>query len=134
MSSLMALPDADQVTARDRIVGAVSLVAAYLLLRLPFPAATKAVEFLGRGAPPASLREGESFVAAVRRAAHWFPGRAACLETSLGTVLAARLHGRRLDWCIGARTLPYAAHAWVEAEQQPIGEPPDRPYLLLQRV
>jgi|SRR5579871_4122629 len=134
MSSLMALPEADKVTTCERFVGAMSLVTAYALLRLPFPMVTKTVPFIGRRARPASLPDGQAAVSAVRHAAHWFPGRAACLETSLGAVIAARLHGRRLDWCIGARTLPYAAHAWVEADRHPVGEPPDRPYLLLQRI
>lgn len=134
MSSLMALPETDEVTTREQLVGAISLVTAYALMRLPFPVVTKTVTFVGRRARPASLPDGQAAVAAVRHAARWFPGRAACLETSLGAVIVARLHGRRLDWCIGARTLPYAAHAWVEADRRPVGEAPDRPYLLLQRI
>lgn len=40
---------------------------------------------------------------------------------------------RRVVWCIGARLMPYTAHAWIEADGRAIGEPlpPDRPYLLL---
>lgn len=134
MSSMMALPEADNLARRDQLLGAISLVTSYALLRLSFPMVTKTVTFVGRRARPASLPDGQAAVAAVRHAACWFPGRAACLETSLGAVIAARLRGRRLDWCIGARTLPYAAHAWVEADRHPVDEPPDRPYLLLQRV
>lgn len=72
----------------------------------------------------------------VRRSARWFPGRAACLENSLAAALAALLTRRSVDWCIGARLMPYAAHAWIEVEGAPVGEPwePDRPYLLLQRT
>ncbi|WP_373307212.1 lasso peptide biosynthesis B2 protein [Streptomyces violaceus] len=28
-------------------------------------------------------------------------------------------------WCSGVRTSPFAAHAWVEADDRPVGEPPD---------
>jgi hypothetical protein len=97
MSSLMALPDADEVTRRERLVGAICLVAAFALLRLPFPAVTKIAAFLGRGTVQASVRDGQAAVTAVRCAARWFPGRAACLETSFAAVLTARLRGRRLD-------------------------------------
>lgn len=134
MSSLMAVPAADEVSARQRLVGTVCLVFASVLLRLPFRVVIRTVALLGHGAASAGPADGQIAVAAVRHAARWFPGRAACLETSLGAVLAARIYGRRLDWCIGARQLPYAAHAWVEAEGQPIDEPPDRPHLLLLRV
>ncbi|MFH9561585.1 lasso peptide biosynthesis B2 protein [Streptomyces globisporus] len=40
-----------------------------------------------------------------------------------------RIHARGCwpTWCIGVRTSPFAAHAWVEADGQPVGEtyPPD---------
>ena len=134
MSSLMAAPSAGKITTRQQLIGTVSLLSAYLLLQLPFRIVVRTVALLDRGAVRASAADGQLAVAVVRNAARWFPGRAACLETSLGAVLAARLHGRRLDWCIGARQLPYAAHAWVEAEGQPIDEPPDRRHLLLLRV
>ncbi|MGH4007937.1 MAG: lasso peptide biosynthesis B2 protein [Pseudonocardiaceae bacterium] len=26
-------------------------------------------------------------------------------------------------WCTGVHTAPFAAHAWVEADGQPVGEP-----------
>jgi hypothetical protein len=134
MSSLMALSEPVTVRPGQRVLGAVGLAVAWVLLRLPYRWTTAAAAAIGRGARPADRPEAEQAVAAVRLAARWFPGRAACLETSLGSVMTARLRGRRLDWCIGARQLPYAAHAWVEADRQPVGESPDRPYLLLQRI
>jgi hypothetical protein len=32
--------------------------------------------------------------------------------------------------------MPYAGHAWIEVDAEPIGEPsaPDRPYLVLVRI
>jgi hypothetical protein len=58
------------------------------------------------------------------------------LENSLAAVLAAAARGRVVDWCIGARLAPFASHAWIETDGNPVGEPanPDRPYLLLLRI
>ncbi|MFE7571734.1 lasso peptide biosynthesis protein [Streptomyces sp. NPDC057539] len=36
--------------------------------------------------------------------------------SSLATVLAAALCGRRVHWILGARPLPDEAHAWVSVE------------------
>jgi hypothetical protein len=134
VSAQMATAPVRPVPLTYRAAGAAGLVLAVLIMRLPFERATALVAFLGRRARPATGQEADAAVAAARRAARWFPGRAACLETSLAAVITARLHGRRLDWCIGARQLPFAAHAWVEAGHGPIGEPADRPYSLLLRV
>ncbi|WP_216903675.1 lasso peptide biosynthesis B2 protein [Nocardia alni] len=48
-----------------------------------------------------------------------------CLQRSLATALLCRLGGTWPTWCTGVRTPPFAAHAWVEAEGQRVGEPPD---------
>ncbi|MCC3775747.1 lasso peptide biosynthesis B2 protein, partial [Streptomyces sp. UNOB3_S3] len=48
-----------------------------------------------------------------------------CLRRSLATVLLCRLGGTWPTWCTGVRTAPFAAHAWVEAEGRPVGEPGD---------
>lgn len=71
-------------------------------------------------------------VEAVRTAGRYFPGRFSCLESALSLALAALLLRRRVDWCIGARMMPYAAHSWIEVAGEPIGEPgfSDHPYLV----
>jgi hypothetical protein len=43
----------------------------------------------------------------------WWPGRFACMETFLATVLAIARCGRRAHWVLGARRLRCEAHAWV---------------------
>ena len=61
----------------------------------------------------------------MRHTSRLWPGRAACMETSLGSVLAAALLGRRLNWHIGARFTPPPVeyHAWAELpDTGPIGE------------
>jgi hypothetical protein len=46
-----------------------------------------------------------------------------CLERSLATVLLVRMRGSFPTWRTGVRTPPFAAHAWVEADGRPVGEP-----------
>jgi hypothetical protein len=59
-------------------------------------------------------------------ASTYWPGRAACLETSLAVVIAATLARRRLHWCLGARFDPPATHAWAQTtDGTPVGEPTD---------
>jgi Transglutaminase-like superfamily/Coenzyme PQQ synthesis protein D (PqqD) len=68
-------------------------------------------------------------VEAVRRAARWYPGRAACLERSLAAVLLAIAVRRRLDWCLGAVPDPYRFHAWVAVVGDPVTAADDDPAL-----
>ncbi|MBB1252706.1 lasso peptide biosynthesis B2 protein [Streptomyces alkaliterrae] len=46
-----------------------------------------------------------------------------CLPRSIATALLCRVRGRWPTWCVGARLEPFLAHAWVEAEGRPVGEP-----------
>ncbi|MFJ6054697.1 lasso peptide biosynthesis B2 protein [Streptomyces sp. NPDC092307] len=46
-----------------------------------------------------------------------------CVQRSFATVLLCRLRGTWPTWCDGVRTAPFTAHAWVEADGRPIGEP-----------
>lgn len=75
----------------------------------------------------AASGEAMATVAAVGWAVRHYPGRAACLEQSLATVLLAAASGRRLDWCLGALADPYRFHAWVEAEGRPVSAWDDPP-------
>jgi hypothetical protein len=46
-----------------------------------------------------------------------------CLQRSLATALLCRLRGSWPTWCTGVRTMPFGAHAWVEADGVPVDEP-----------
>jgi len=52
--------------------------------------------------------------AAVDRAATHYLKRAWCLQRSAANVLLLRLRGVEAELVIGARKLPFAAHAWAE--------------------
>jgi hypothetical protein len=46
-----------------------------------------------------------------------------CLQRAIATALLCRLGGVWPTWCTGVRTAPFAAHAWIEVDGQPVGEP-----------
>ncbi|MFC7308966.1 lasso peptide biosynthesis B2 protein [Streptomyces monticola] len=96
---------------------------------LPLRAVLAIAHTVKRPRRPTRRQSVERYVTAAAWAGDRFPGRAACLEQSLTAYLLCSLHGWNVDWCIGCRFDPAAAHAWIEAEHQPVGEPdvPDRP-------
>jgi hypothetical protein len=103
--------------AERRIRAHVGLVLALLLLRLPFRWTTRAVALARRRCwTEASVPEAIGVLLAVDKAARRYPGRAACLERSLGAVLTAALCRRRVDWVMGVAEDPYRFHAWLETQ------------------
>jgi hypothetical protein len=46
-----------------------------------------------------------------------------CLPRSIAAALLCRARGSWPGWCVGVRTAPFAAHAWIEADGDPVGEP-----------
>ncbi|MCX4676730.1 lasso peptide biosynthesis B2 protein [Streptomyces sp. NBC_01433] len=113
-------------TFGERVAALTGLLLALLLLRLPFRYTVRAVRWARIvGRRPAGRAQGEVLVLAVRHAGRWWPGRVACMETSLGAVLAASLLGQRLDWCLGVRFTPPPVeyHAWAALpDAGPVGE------------
>ncbi|MFJ5926464.1 lasso peptide biosynthesis B2 protein [Kitasatospora sp. NPDC092948] len=113
-------------THLERLAAAAGFTTAVVLLRLPFRHTVRTVRLARRlGRRELGAARAEAVVGAVRHAARRWPGRAACMETSLGAVLAAALLGRRLDWCLGVRFAPPPVeyHAWTELPGHgPVGE------------
>lgn len=107
-----------------RLAGHAGLFGALVLLRcLPVRFALTAARAVTRlPGRTAGVGDAEAAFAAVRRAARWWPGRAACLEESLAAHVTAALTGRRVTWVIGARFAPQGAHAWIETEGHVIGQ------------
>ncbi|MGW2370008.1 lasso peptide biosynthesis B2 protein [Streptomyces sp. NPDC001667] len=111
---------------RDRLAAAIGLALALVLLALPFRHTVRAARWARRaGRHPLDRQRAEDLVAAVRHTGRLWPVRAACMETSLGAMLAAALLGRRLDWCLGVRFSPPPTeyHAWASLpDDGPVGE------------
>lgn len=61
----------------------------------------------------------------VALAAAFFPGRAICLEQSLTLYVLLRRRGTPAELKLGVQPFPFAAHAWVELDGQPVNEDPE---------
>lgn len=121
------------VPARYRALASVALALTLAAGQLPLRHRIRLVRSI-RALPyaaPARLNRLHTAVLAARP--RWWPGRIACLETSLATVVAAALTGRRARWVLGARFQPHAAHAWAEVPGSAVGRDEqgtaDRPWL-----
>ncbi|MFJ6053691.1 lasso peptide biosynthesis B2 protein [Streptomyces sp. NPDC092307] len=77
---------------------------------------------LRHGAAPATPKQAESARHAVTMVSPRCAGEY-CVQRSLATTLLCRLLGTWPTWCVGVRTAPFTAHAWVEADGRPVGEP-----------
>jgi hypothetical protein len=58
-------------------------------------------------------------------AAAFFPGRARCLERSFALHVCLGRCGIATAVRLGVQPYPFAAHAWVELDGEPVGESPD---------
>lgn len=126
MTSMEAYSTVRTGTLTERAAAAAGLALALVLLPLPFRHTTRAARLARRvGRRPLTPARAQALVGAVRHTGRLWPGRCACMETSLGAVLAAALLGQRLDWCLGARFAPPPVeyHAWAELPGHgPVGE------------
>ncbi|MBU7600287.1 lasso peptide biosynthesis B2 protein [Streptomyces sp. P38-E01] len=110
-------------TLRDRIATRLALTAGYVLARQPARRLRRIMERLSRGARPATRAETQAAVDSVLSASLPMHGLKACLPRSVSVALRCRLRGTWPTWCTGvSRSLPPAAHAWVEADGEPVGE------------
>ncbi|MEU6264647.1 lasso peptide biosynthesis B2 protein [Saccharopolyspora shandongensis] len=80
----------------------------------------RVMEIACRDAPPATAKQAlaaRDVSVSLRCAGQ---GR---LQRSIATALLCRFRGSWPTWCTGVRTQPFAAHAWIDADSQLIGEP-----------
>ncbi|MFF9089931.1 lasso peptide biosynthesis B2 protein [Streptomyces sp. NPDC014991] len=103
-------------------VGLLGLLVALVLIRLPFRTLLRVVRWtLHRWCrQEATAAQAAAALATVRQAAARYPGRAACLETSLASLVLLALSRRRVTWCIGTAADPCRFHAWIQAQDVPI--------------
>ncbi|MEU0761322.1 lasso peptide biosynthesis B2 protein [Streptomyces microflavus] len=126
MSIPVALDRRGHLPFHRRCVPFLAVCAARILARLSPIRLRNLLELVRRGATPAStaqalLSRDEVTAVSLRCAGQ------ACLQRSIAVALLCRARGCWPTWCTGVRTSPFAAHAWVEADGQPVGEtyPPD---------
>lgn len=123
MSSVpAALPTERSLPLRRRALPMLAVGASCLAVRLRPVRLRRALEFARRRAAPATTAEAvaawqDVVAVSTRRAA------ASGLRRSVAIALLCRARGVWPTWCTGVRTDPFAAHAWLEVDGHPIGEP-----------
>ncbi|MDJ1136926.1 lasso peptide biosynthesis B2 protein [Streptomyces iconiensis] len=113
---------------RRRALARLAVGCALLLARMPPRRIRAVLALVRRGAGPAGYAETLAARNAVHAVSPTCAGPEGCLPRSLATALLCRAGRSWPVWCVGARRLPpFTAHAWVEAEEIPVGEeyPPD---------
>ncbi|MET9572436.1 lasso peptide biosynthesis B2 protein [Streptomyces virginiae] len=113
-----------------RIAARAVVPVAGLLIRLSPYHLSQVLSWLRFGARPASQAQALAARDAVVAVSVRCAGQG-CLQRSVATAALCRLWGVWPDWCTGVRTEPFRAHAWVEAEGQPVGEPDDTHLFIL---
>ncbi|WP_258341612.1 lasso peptide biosynthesis B2 protein [Saccharopolyspora gregorii] len=106
---------------RARLAARLAVVVALGLSRLP-PRRIRAVLAVIRGrARPAEHDRALAIRQAVVAVSLTCAGKG-CLPRSIAIALLCRCRGQWPTWRVGARTDPFGAHAWVEADGIAVGE------------
>lgn len=117
---MTAAVDDAQRSSRFHVVLAVSV--ARLIALLPAWPMTQILVALSRDSRPSHVHEVSNLRSAICRSSVRCAGQG-CLQRSIAVFVACRLDGHTPVWASGFRVAPFAAHAWVEAEGVPVGEP-----------
>lgn len=122
MSSPVAMPERERLPLRPKLAALTAVAAARLLAGQP-PRRIRAVLVrLRRGAQPATAAQAAAARNAVTAVSLLCAGEG-CLPRSIATAVLCRMRGVWPTWCTGVRTAPFTAHAWVEVDGAPVGEP-----------
>ena len=119
------------------------VVKAYLLLlrfdlylaRGNFTALYDKVRRYSTGKKTASADDVERICSAVDMACIWYWKEALCLQRSAATACLLKCHGLPAQMVIGAKQMPFKAHAWVEVSGFVVNDKPYTPeiYAVLDR-
>ncbi|MFI6695115.1 lasso peptide biosynthesis B2 protein [Streptomyces sp. NPDC050433] len=124
MSMPVTLERTTRVPLRRKAVAKLAVGVARALVPLSPMRLRTALEFLSRGARPATaagtLSARQAVVASSTRCA----GQR-CLERSVAVALLCRAGGTWPQWCTGVRVDPFRAHAWVEVDGVAVDEADD---------
>lgn len=106
-----------------RILTRLAICAARLLVFLKPHTLRRVLIRLSKGAAAADAVQAKEARDSVLASSLSLHGLRACLPRSLSTALLCRFRGVWPTWCVGVRTAPpFAAHAWVEVDEELIGE------------
>lgn len=122
MSEPVALPPRVSLPLRSRVLPLIAVSIARILSGAKPARIQVVLRFARRGAKPASPAQAEAARNAVVSVSLRCSGKY-CLQRSIAAALLCRAWGTWPTWCSGVRTNPFAAHAWIEAGNRPIGEP-----------
>jgi hypothetical protein len=122
MSQPQAVERRGRLPLRQRPAALVAVGTGRMLAHLPPRRIRAVLTLLRRRAAPATYQQAKDAQDSVLAVSVLCGGRY-CLQRSLATTLLCRLRGVWPTWCTGVRTAPFVAHAWVEADGQPVGEP-----------
>ncbi|OON76966.1 lasso peptide biosynthesis B2 protein [Streptomyces tsukubensis] len=123
MSTHMVPESGIRLPMRKQVPARTAVAAARLLALLPPRHIRRALNLLRRGARPAGFQDALTARTAVISVSTRCAGGEGCLQRSLATAILCRMAGHWPQWCAGVRTQPLRAHAWVEVEGVPVGEP-----------
>ena len=121
MSAPLALQERNSLPPRRRVVPLLAVGAARVLASLKPVRLRRVLEFLRRGARPATAAQALDARQAVVSVSLRCAGQA-CLQRSIAAALLCRSRGLWPTWCTGIRTSPFEAHAWIEVAGDPVGE------------
>ncbi|WP_158896206.1 lasso peptide biosynthesis B2 protein [Amycolatopsis anabasis] len=122
MTSPVALAHQQHLPLHQRLLPLLAVGAARALARLTPARLQPVLELVRRGARPATQQQAQTARDAVVAVSLRCAGQH-CLQRSLAAALHCRLHGTWPTWCTGVRVHPFTAHAWIQTDDQPIGEP-----------
>ena len=124
MTSPLTIPYAPKsVSFRRRwVIRSMSLVAALLSTRSPERVAAILTR-ISRNTRPVDSATASELRREVTAVSLACAGNEGCLRRSITVALLTRLRGQWVTWCVGVRAVPpFAAHAWVAVDDEPIGE------------
>ncbi|MGC9500003.1 lasso peptide biosynthesis B2 protein [Streptomyces sp. WG7] len=124
MSVRMTMPDGAAGGPWQRVRTRAVVLVALVLARLSPRRLRSVLRRAAAGARPAGYTEAESHYHAVAAASPHCAGWQGCLPRSIAVCLLCRTEGTWPAWCTGVRvTLPFTAHAWLEADGRIVAEP-----------
>ncbi|MFI0915166.1 lasso peptide biosynthesis B2 protein [Streptomyces abikoensis] len=122
MSVAVTVDKPPRIPIHRRPLPLLAVVAGHLIGRLSPRTIRNVLTVCARGARPAGYAEARRARARVVAVSVRCAGQG-CLPRSIATALLCRAGGSWPTWHAGVQTMPFRAHAWVEAENRPVDEP-----------